>query len=74
MSISAAYADLGGGLATAARAVSPLPAPQAPPVCSHMFDQVSGWCGCGLRDDGAIAPGSPAWRATVERTMPGARS
>lgn len=77
MTISQAYAELGGGVnspsprrrrqfATRAPSVSP------GEVCDeHMFDPVSGWCGCGIRDDGAIAPGSPAWRTSIERQMPG---
>ena len=38
--------------------------------CRHLFDPLSGWCGCGLRDDGQLAEGSPAWRAAIDRTMP----
>lgn len=79
MTVSAAYADLGGGL------VSPPSAPRhresrtvdrAPGlVCErHMFDPVSGWCGCGNRDDGKLAEGSPAWRAALEARMPGTGS
>lgn len=74
MSTSNAYAELGG-----------LTAPPAPRprweshgidrspgvVCEHhLFDPVSGWCGCGTRDDGKLAEGSPAWRDAVERQMP----
>jgi hypothetical protein len=73
--ISPTYADLGGGVD------APLPRRRVREsrtidrspgrVCDqHMFDPVSGWCGCGLRDDGQCAPGSPAWRAAVERTLP----
>lgn len=40
-------------------------------VCDHhLFDPQSGWCGCGLRDDGQTAPGSPAWRAAIEHHLP----
>ncbi|MGF6822416.1 hypothetical protein M2317_001320 [Microbacterium sp. ZKA21] len=80
MSISPTYADLGGGIgsttqgkrsARISRTISPVPGR----VCArHMFDPVSGWCGCGTRDDGALAEGSPAWRAALERTMPEAKS
>lgn len=70
---SAAYADLGGGTSTAE-----VPAHRSRPVdrspgwiCpQHLFDPLSGWCGCGLRDDGQTAPGSPAWRASLDKTMP----
>lgn len=73
--ISPAYADLGGGLDPSnappprreSRAVDRNPGR----VCEqHMFDPVSGWCGCGIRDDGKLAEGSPAWRADVESRMP----
>ena len=57
MTVSEAYADLGGGVASAA--TNPSPANRH----RHRFDQTSGYCGCGRRDDGALAPGSPAWRA-----------
>lgn len=69
MTVSPAYAELGGGLS-----VTPLPTPSVswtpPGTCKHMFDPISGWCGCGRRDDGALAEGSPAWRAALERAMP----
>lgn len=95
MSVSSAYAELGGGLAWLGGASTSRPldvdlasvreaelieatAPAAPTAsvpestCSpHMFDPVSGWCGCGVRDDGATAFGSPAWRARIEKEMPG---
>lgn len=81
--VSEAYADLGGGL----RSAQPLPRAtrgvvahhpidRSPGrVCNtHMYDPVSGWCGCGLRDDGKLAEGSPAWRARLEQRMPEPRS
>jgi len=52
--MSETYADLGGGIGTTR--------PPAAPGHRHRFDALSGWCGCGVRDDGALAPGSPAWR------------
>lgn len=52
--VSGAYADLGG-------AVTPYRSP-CPVGPQHRFHPASGWCGCGLRDDGRIAEGSPAWR------------
>lgn len=58
--ISEAYADL-GGLTPSAR---PSRSGHA-----HLFDPSSGWCGCGIRDDGQIAEGSPAWRAQVELAL-----
>ncbi|GAA2533202.1 hypothetical protein GCM10009860_11550 [Microbacterium mitrae] len=78
--VSEAYADLGGGLSAAQDAShqgSPNSAyPEAQPssapsgVCvSHLFNPVSGWCGCGLRDDGKVAEGSPAWRAKVDAKL-----
>ncbi len=78
--ISPTYADLGGGLGSPPprqkRERVSLTIDRAPGrVCDqHLFDPVSGWCGCGLRDDGQTAPGSPAWRAKVEQAMPGAAS
>lgn len=84
--VSEAYAELGGGLQSrqtladspgvhqpdisegsgSARTLRP-----APGVCTeHLFDSASGWCGCGVRDDGKLAEGSPAWRAAVESRMP----
>lgn len=39
-----------------------------------MFDPDSGWCTCGVRDDGADAFGSPAWRRRVESALPDASS
>lgn len=55
--MSETYADLGGGTS----AIRPIPTP------GHRCrpDPVSGWCGCGRRDDGKIAVGSPAWRALL---------
>lgn len=76
MSASDAYADLGGGLQGMHRPGRHTPTsrpitPTAGTVCTrHLFDPVSGWCGCGTRDDGKLAEGSPAWRAAVERRMP----
>lgn len=79
MTVSEAYADLGGGLsrATAAtdapRRFNMVEAKETPGLHAlgwHMFDPISGWCGCGQRDDGATAPGSPAWRAEVEQALP----
>lgn len=79
MTISEAYADLGGGLqspptpAFRQADTSEVPRPVGTPagVCEqHLFDPVSGWCGCGIRDDGRLAEGSPAWRAAVEARMP----
>lgn len=77
--ISEAWADLGGGIATAHGQVGHLPhlpgrpddadASPAPPH-NHMYNPVSGWCGCGLRDDGQVAEGSPAWRERITRIMP----
>lgn len=52
---SDAYADLGGGLS--GTAIAPRPAHV------HDFHPESGWCGCGQRDTGQLAEGSPAWRA-----------
>lgn len=77
--ISETYADLGGGIGTAMRrAERPRMRPAARPagaVCvQHMFDPVSGWCGCGIRDDGKLAEGSPAWRAELDRRMPSAEA
>lgn len=80
--VSETYADLGGGLrSTPAPTVRAervhLPSAQRTPgaVCErHLFDPVSGWCGCGTRDDGKLAEGSPAWRTVVESTMPGRNS
>lgn len=76
--ISESYADLGGGLQslqTPAAAPSVrlqrVARPSTPATCSgHLFDPVSGWCGCGIRDDGKLAEGSPAWRAAVESVLP----
>lgn len=54
---SSAYAELGGGIGSAAllqprrrsgRASITVDAP----AHRHSFDPVSGWCGCGRRDDG----------------------
>lgn len=81
MSISPAYAELGGGIYAPPRIQRkhpPLPSARGRPagsspgqVCSsHMYDPVSGWCGCGIRDDGKLAEGSPAWRASVEKALP----
>lgn len=74
--ISETYADLGGLTAPPAtrsrwgsRDIDRSPGV----VCAqHMFNPVSGWCGCGTRDDGKLAEGSPAWRAELERQMPAA--
>lgn len=66
---SSAYAELGGGIGTPiAWAPRPLPASGASvvadaPAHRHRFHPQSGWCGCGRRDDGSLAEGSPAWRA-----------
>lgn len=61
--ISEAYADLGGGLGSIGRT-----APRSHPGGAvkrseheHDFDTTSGWCECGRRDTGEIAPGAPAW-------------
>ncbi|SDL30250.1 hypothetical protein [Microbacterium azadirachtae] len=74
MTVSTAYAELGGGTGPAAerRTRRSTTIDRAPGrICArHMFDPVSGWCGCGLRDDGQTAPGSPAWRAAIDKTMP----
>lgn len=81
MTISPTYADLGGGLASAAQPGTTQPRDvrhtdtiltgRPPGVCTeHMFDPVSGWCSCGIRDDGKLAEGSPAWRAEIDRQMP----
>lgn len=78
--VSEAYADLGGGLrATQSTAGQGSPDSASPPAqpttapsgacVSHLFNPVSGWCGCGLRDDGKVAEGSPAWRAKVEARL-----
>ena len=67
MSTSTAYAELGGGLSGSQR-----PAPSiergvhwlhTPSEHRHEFHPESGWCGCGQRDTGQLAEGSPAWRA-----------
>lgn len=70
MTVSETYADLGGGIAVDERfelvtlTSTPVAPVQAPGVCvHHRFDPISGWCGCGTRDDGSLAEGSPAWRA-----------
>lgn len=56
---SSAYADLGGGIGGGYR---PPPRPVSIPPGAvggrehrHIFDAVSGWCGCGRRDDGRAA-------------------
>lgn len=51
---SEAYQDLGGGLSGTAIA--------ARPAHVHNFHPESGWCGCGRRDTGEAAVGSPVWR------------
>jgi hypothetical protein len=54
---SNAYAELGGGLGGGIR-LAPRPAPariQSVRTHRHSFDPVSGWCGCGRRDDGRAA-------------------
>lgn len=77
--VSETYADLGGGLSATSggksysrsERVSRTVDTSHGRVCDrHLFDPVSGWCGCGTRDDGKLAEGSPAWRAEVERRMP----
>lgn len=76
--ISETYADLGGLVGSqiapctprerASRTIDRSPGR----VCDrHLFDPVSGWCGCGVRDDGKLAEGSPAWRAAVESALSG---
>lgn len=78
MTVSEAYADLGGLTAPPPRRPRPRSRYESTAVdyspgrvCErHMFDPTSGWCSCGTRDDGEIADGSPAWRAAVEHTMP----
>lgn len=62
---SNAYAELGGGIGSAyVRPPRPAVAVRPhPPVHRHRFDAVSGWCGCGKRDDGPVAEFSPAARA-----------
>lgn len=65
MTASEAYVDLGGGLRSTPqrRSTARLPRQTAANYEPHecRFDAVSGWCGCGRRDDGQIAEGSPAW-------------
>lgn len=39
--------------------------PHPPPGTRHDFDPISGWCPCGLRDDGKTVPGSPVRRAQI---------
>ncbi|MBD3942808.1 hypothetical protein IF188_13995 [Microbacterium sp. NEAU-LLC] len=68
MTISEAYADLGGGIHTTQRETLPTFTP--PAGCRHLYDPISGWCGCGRRNDGKLAEGSPAWRAAIDRAMP----
>lgn len=63
---SEAWADLGGGRrpgVTVRRRVSDKAAHRA--HGPHTFDPQSGWCGCGLRDTGEAAEGSPAWREAL---------
>ncbi|MDQ1084186.1 MULTISPECIES: hypothetical protein [Microbacterium] len=50
---SETYADLGG--------VSARSTPLVVNGHRHRYDPLSGWCGCGTRDDGMLAEGSPAW-------------
>lgn len=76
--ISETYADLGGLVGSQIAPCTPRERvsrtiDRSPGrVCDrHMFDSVSGWCGCGIRDDGKLAEGSPAWRAELDRHMPG---
>lgn len=82
MTRSEAWADLGGIVESDEL---PTPRPTRPrrarriddprPVHEeHMFDPDSGWCTCGVRDDGADAFGSPAWRRRVESALPDASS
>ncbi|MDF2047286.1 hypothetical protein P2P98_14055 [Microbacterium sp. Kw_RZR3] len=52
---SETYADLGGGVGSDFR--------PAAAGHRHRFDPLSGWCGCGTRDDGTLADYSPAWLA-----------
>lgn len=66
---SPAYDDLGGMHAPTGRRrrsyryPSRLIDPSPGKVCqNHIFDPQSGWCSCGTRDDGRLAPGSPAER------------
>jgi hypothetical protein len=64
MRISEAYADLGGGITDS---------PDYPSKTTHhecIFDPASGWCGCGRRDDGSVAEGSPAWRSARASSPP----
>lgn len=53
---STAWTDLGGGQ----------PAVHSVGITAkhrrHRFSPTSGWCACGLRDDGQLAEYSPAWR------------
>lgn len=67
MTISDAYADLGGGTSTApdtgVSSDTPVQSGHLPRTHRHRFDHASGWCGCGARDSGELAEGSIAWRA-----------
>lgn len=55
--MSEAWADIGGGRQSPLLRVG-LTAKHP----RHRFDTGSGWCSCGLRDDGQAAEYSPAWR------------
>ncbi len=59
--ISEAWADLGGGLAPPERRARGQLVPRGPHVL-HSFDPASGYCACGLRDDGRVGDGTPAAR------------
>lgn len=55
--MSETYSDLGGGTTATP------PRSECPTGRRHRYDPTSGYCGCGRRDDGRVAPGSPAARA-----------
>lgn len=65
--MSETYADLGGGIRSYTQRPAARIVPQRarhsdePHVCR--FEQPSGYCACGIRDDGTLAEDSPAWRA-----------
>ncbi len=67
---SEAWADLGGGI----RDYQPRPRRVTrtldPTKHEHEFSSLSGWCYCGLRDDGAICEGTPAAKQRTQREEP----